>query len=627
MLPLEQWLLIAIIAASTALYVTNRLPTEVTATATIVALMATGLLSPAEALSGFSSTATITVAAMFILSAGLMRTGALEAATISLGRFAKGSARRLLLLLALVETPASAFMNNTPVVVMMIPVVVSLCRQYNLRPSKFLLPVSYFAVLGGTITLLGTSTNILVSELYRKAGGPGFGLFDFSGLGLIYATVGVAFIVLFGHRLLPEYSPLASLTSGRSHSTYVTELVVNGESKVNGKTAAEIFERIALTDRSQPPHLTRRHRRLQGQRVRPNNENHQSRSSVTLLEVLRQGQSLQAETLRTLQLEPGDILVVSGAPKDIHLFQQTHNLDLATVIEDEERRATTDLEEQVMEAVVMPGSEMVGNTIGQLMLNRRFGVKVMGLQHQGTQQVAGLRTQRLDVGDVLLLRGKTAGLRKAAESCRLLLVEGVENTLVRKTKNTTALVIMALVILLASFSEIPIVVLALAGAVAMVLTRCLRIDEAIGALEPSTLMLLVGTIPIGVAMESTGLANTLVNGLLVLSGDANPRLFLALFYLMTALLTELISNNAVAVLLTPVALNLAGSLNISPTPLLVALLFGASAAFMTPFGYQTNAIVMGPGGYKFIDYLRIGAPLQIIMLIIASLMIPTFWPF
>ncbi|MBO9392328.1 SLC13 family permease [Caldilinea sp.] len=625
MLPFEQWLLIAIIAASTALYVTNRLPTEVTATATLVALMATGLLSPAEALSGFSSTATITVAAMFVLSAGLMRTGALEVATIYLGRFAKGSARRLLLLLALVETPASAFMNNTPVVVMMIPVVVSLCRQYNLRPSKFLLPVSYFAVLGGTITLLGTSTNILVSELYRKAGGPGFGLFEFSALGLIYAAAGIAFIVLVGHRLLPDYSPLASLTSGRSHTTYVTELIVNGESKLNGKSAAEVFNRIALTDRSQAPQLIRRHRRLQGQHARHNNENHPA--AVTLLEVLRNGQSLQADTLRNLLLEPGDILVVSGAPKDIHLFQQTNNLDLATVIEDEERRATTDLEEQVIEAVVMPGSEMVGKPIGQLMLTRRFGVKVMGLQHQGTQQVQGLRTQRLEVGDVLLLRGKTAGLRKAAETCRLLLVEGVENTLVRKTKNTTALIIMASVVLLASLSEIPIVVLALAGAVAMVLTRCLRIDEAIGALETSTLMLLVGTIPIGVAMESTGLVNTLVNGLLALSGDADPRLFFALFYLMTALLTELISNNAVAVLLTPVALSLAASLNISPMPLLVALLFGASAAFMTPFGYQTNAIVMGPGGYRFIDYLRVGAPLQLIMVVIASLAIPVLWPF
>ncbi len=625
MLPFEQLLLLAIIAVSTTLYVTNWLPTEVTAISVIVALMATGLLEPGEALSGFSSTATITVAAMFVLSAGLMRTGALEVATIYLGRFAKGSARRLLLLLALVEVPASAFMNNTPVVVMMIPVVVSLCRQYNMRPSKFLLPVSYFAVLGGTVTLLGTSTNILVAELYRKSGGPGFGLFDFTALGLIYSIIGGAFIILVGQRLLPNYSPLASLMSGRSHSTYVTELVANSDSKIIGRLITDVFEHIALNDRPQPPQPIRRHRRLHHQRSRV--ESNEQGSAVTLLEMLRDGRSYQADMLQHLTIAPQDILVVSGTPKDIHLFQQTHQLQLASVIEDEERTPTTEIEEQVMEAVVMPGSEMIGNTISQVQLHRRFGVKVMGLQHQGSQQVQGLRAQKLEVGDVLLLRGKTVGLRTAAETCRLLLVEGVENSLVRKTKNTTALLIMGLVVLLASFTGIPIVVLALAGAATMVVTRCLRIDEAIGSLEASTLMLLVGTIPIGVAMESTGLVNTVVNGLLAVGGSANPQLFLALFYIITALLTELISNNAVAVLLTPVAISLAVTLDISAMPLLVALLFGASAAFMTPFGYQTNAIVMGPGGYKFIDYMRIGAPLQLIMAVIATIFIPLFWPF
>jgi hypothetical protein len=269
MLPFDQWLLIGIIIVSTTFYITNWAPTEVTAAGTIVVLMATGLLSAGDALSGFASTATITVAAMFILSAGLMRTGALEAVTIYLGRFANGSARRLLLLLALVEVPASAFMNNTPVVVMMIPVVVSLCRQYNLRPSKFLLPVSYFAVLGGTITLIGTSTNILVSDLYRQAGGPGFGLFDFTALGVIYALVGGAFIILIGYRLLPNYSPLASLAGERSLATYVTELVVGAESKINGKLAPEVFVQIALADRPQPPQPIRRHRRLSQPRSQP----------------------------------------------------------------------------------------------------------------------------------------------------------------------------------------------------------------------------------------------------------------------------------------------------------------------------------------------------------------------
>ena len=625
MLPFDQLLLIGIIGLSTLLYVTNWLPTEVTALGTIVLLVGTGILTPGDALSGFSSTATITVAAMFVLSAGLMRTGALETVTIYLGRFANGSARRLLLLLALVEVPASAFMNNTPVVVMMIPVVVSLCRQFNLRPSKFLLPVSYFAVLGGTVTLLGTSTNILVSDLYRKSGGSGFGLFDFTILGVIYAVVGGAFIMLIGYRLLPDYSPLASLTGGRSHSTYVSELVVSQESRITGKLATDVFTQIALNDRPQPPLPIRRHRRLQQPRAKQT-ENRPS-SSVTLLEVIRAGRSYQAEALHALAFMPADMLIVSGAPKDILLLQQTHQLQIATVIEDEERTATIDLEEQVMEAVVMPGSDVAGHTLSQVMLNRRFHVKVMGLQHQGHQQSQGLRTQRLEVGDVLLLRGKTAGLQTAAETCRLLLVEGVESSLVRKTKNTTALVIMALVVLLASVTPIPIVVLALAGAGAMIVTKCLRTDEALGSLEASTLLLLAGTIPVGLAMESTGLVSTIVDGMINTIGVSNLTLFLMAFYIITALLTEIISNNAVAVLLTPVALSLATTLDVSPMPLLVAVLFGASAAFMTPFGYQTNAIVMGPGGYKFVDYLRIGAPLQLIMIAVATLCIPFFWPF
>ncbi len=625
MLPVDQSLLLGIIVLSTTLYVTNWLPTEVTAIGTVVLLAATGLLAPVDALSGFSSTATITVAAMFVLSAGLMRTGALETVTIYLGRFANGSVRRLLLLLALVEVPTSAFMNNTPVVVMMIPVVVSLCRQFNMRPSKFLLPVSYFAVLGGTVTLLGTSTNILVSDLYRKAGGPGFGLFDFSILGLIYAAVGTTFIIAVGHRLLPNYSPLANLLDGRTHSTYVTEMVVNAESKIAGKPAGDVFDKIALNNRPQPPQPIRRHRRLRPQRAA--NDEPARASTVTLLEVIRSGRSYQAEGLHALRLQPQDVIVLSGTPKDLHLFQQTSQVQIATVVEDQERTETTDLEEQVMEAVVMPESEVIGRPVSQVMLNRRFNVKVMGLQHQGQQQVQGLRAQRLEVGDVLLLRGKTAGLRLAADSCRLLLVEGVENSLVRKTKNTTALVIMLLVVLLATVTEIPIVVLALAGAAAMIVTKCLRTDEAMSALESSTLMLLVGTIPVGLAMESTGLVMTIVNGLIGLIGTSNLVLFLAVFYIITASLTEILSNNAVAVLLTPVALSLATTLDVSPLPLLVAVLFGASASFMTPFGYQTNAIVMGPGGYKFVDYVRIGFPLQVIMITVATIFIPIFWPF
>ena len=250
----------------------------------------------------------------------------------------------------------------------------------------------------------------------------------------------------------------------------------------------------------------------------------------------------------------------------------------------------------------------------------------MGLQRHGGHRRMGLRNTRLQSGDVLLLQGTLQGLQQASTALRMLIIEGVEGAIVRTAKNRIALLIMLAVILLAAFTSLPIVILALGGAALMIVTRCLRVDEAFATLDPATLMLLVGTIPLGIAMESTGLAPMAVHQLLAVIGGADPRLFLSFFYLLTSLLTELISNNAVAVLLTPIALQLALSMGIDPKPLLMAIAFGASASFMTPMGYQTNAIVMGPGGYVFKDYLKIGTLLNLLMWLAATFLIPVFWP-
>jgi di/tricarboxylate transporter len=622
---LDQWLLVAVLVVSTTLYITVWLPTEVTALLTIGVLMLTGLLSAGDALAGFSSTATVTVGAMFVLSAGLMRTGALEAVTIQLARFSQGKSLRLLGFLAVVENFASAFMNNTPVVVMMIPVIVSICRRFQLRPSKFLLPAAYFATLGGTITLIGTSTNILVDDLYRRSGGPGFGLFDFTILGLIYAVVGGLFIIFVGVHLLPNRSPLTNLLDARLASEYISEVMVGPECKLIGRIAGHAFDRIAAVERAAPPSAMRRHRRIQSFTAK-DKQGAEPSNSVELVEIFRDRRIYQAEELAKLPIREGDILLVNGTPKNISLFLQATKAELASVIDDAERRPVVTLDDMVIEAVVMPGSSLNGRLMSELQLGQNYEIGLMGVQHSGRQLSSGLRRMQVQTADVLLLRGKQGSLQSAAEAHRLLLVDGVENSLVRKTKNRTALIIMLLVIGLASFTEIPIVVLALLGAGAMILTRCLRLDEAVGSLESSTLLLLAGTIPIGTAMETTGLAQAIVDSVVALVGHSNPVLFLAAFYIVTALLTELLSNNAVAVLMTPIALSLAATLGINPTALLVAVMFGASASFMTPFGYQTNAMVMGPGGYKFVDYLKIGAPLQVIMITLATICIPLFWP-
>jgi di/tricarboxylate transporter len=279
-----------------------------------------------------------------------------------------------------------------------------------------------------------------------------------------------------------------------------------------------------------------------------------------------------------------------------------------------------------VEAVVLPDSPQRGRLISDVGLNQRFDVKIMGLQRNGQQFSSGLRNMRLESGNVLLLQGSPSDLSKAAEWAHLLMVEGIDGTIPRRHKNRLSLLIMVNVVLLAAFTHLSIGVLALAGAALMIVTRCINVEEAVESLSVDTLLLLAATIPMGIAIQTTGMAQTIVHGLLSLGESLSPILFLSALFLLTFLLTQLLSNNAVAVLFTPIALTLAAQLGIDPKPLLMAVAFGASTSFMTPMGYQTNAIVMGPGGYTFGDFLRLGVPLSLILWLVATLCIPIIWP-
>ncbi len=623
-MPTEQIILAAILLVSTTLYIGQWISMEVTSLLTIVALLLTRVVSPPDALSGFSSSATVTVAAMFVLSAGIVRTGALDQLTALLVRWSGGNVNRLLLLVAIVVPIASGFMNNSPLVVLLIPVMLTISKRMDVAPSKLLLPVAYLASLGGTVTLLGTSANIMVDGIYRDLGGPGLRFFEFTAMGLIYSAIGATYILIAGKWLLPDRAPLTGLADGRPDATYIGEVRIGRESVFVGRPARQIFGRIASVQSARPAQRAA-HRRIS----RPE----QSLESATpedpgaqLLELVRSGQSYRADEAAPLLVQVDDLLLVAGTPNEIADLLRSARASLASVIEDAELTPGRAMPQQVIEAIVLPTSAMNNRRIGDLELNRHFGVAIMGAQHFGRQRLEGLSTRRLSAGDVLLLQGTAEGLRAACEASDLLIIEGVEQSIARSSKRLPALLVMLGVVALATLTQIPIVTLALAGAVLMLLTGCLRPNEAMRSLDAGSLLLLAGTIPLGTAMEQTGLAQTLVDGMVGAIGVSQPFIFVTLFFFVTWILTELLSNNAVAVLLTPIALTLARTTGINPTALIMVVIFGASASFTLPQGYQTNAMVMGPGGYRFVDYLRFGLPLSIICCIAASLLIPLFWP-
>ena len=629
---LDQSLLLLILGSTTLLYARRWIPPEATSILAIAVLALTGLLSTQDALAGFSSSATLTVAAMFILSAGLVRTGSLEVLTLQLARFSRGNRIRLLTLLGITVPLASAFMNNTPVVVMLIPVIKSLGRQFKIRASLLLIPLSYFAILGGTITLIGTSTNILIDELYRQSGGPGLEIFEFMPLGLAFTAVGVVYTVLFSRFLLPKRTPLADLVSMRPKSAYLTETVIEIQSKLIGRRADQAFAQIAAPGPASRLTHRPRHRRLGAPANRPTASKRGTEESgdIELIQVVRNSVIYRAEELEVLVLRANDLLMISGAPKEISLFLESNGVRLATILQDNERVSIANTEstftEPVIEAVLLPDSSYSGQYIGHLGLNRDHGVRVMGIQRHGRQQLAGLRAMRLASGDVLLLRGPLEGLRAAAKEGQLMIVEGVEQSILRSAKNRQAILIMLAVVGLATLTPIPIVILALAGAALMVITQCLSLEEALHSLDANALLVLVAAIPLGKAMETTGLAQSAVDLLISSIGSANPVLFLSLFYLLANVTAQIISTKAVAVLFVPVALNLAAVLGLNPTALIMAIAFGANASLTTPIGHPVNTIVMGPGGYRFGDYLKIGLPLMILLWLTATLLIPIIWP-
>ncbi|MEJ5368120.1 MAG: SLC13 family permease [Bryobacteraceae bacterium] len=572
---------------------TEKLRVDLAAIFVAIALIATRVLTPEQGLSGFSNPATVTVAAMFVLSSGLARTGALQPATTLLIRLAKRLPWVAVGLTMIVAGAASAFVNNTAVVAVLLPVVLEMGRAANLSPSRLLMPLSFASMFGGVCTLIGTSTNILVSSIAEQQGLRPFTMFEPSPLGLWMAAAGMAYMFLIGIRLIPERRAGTDLTEVFDVGQYLTDVVLGPDAKSVGKVAAH-SPLVKDLD-------------------------------VEILAVFRKGERL-AEAPEQIVLEASDVIRLNCDASRIEKLQSRFGVSLISHLGWRDRDVEGDATELV-EAVVAPNSPLIGETLKSLQFKDAYGAKVLAIRHHGQLAQTKLDSLPLHAGDTLLLSVPRERLEPLAKNPAFVLVTRKAMTRYRTRKALLATLIIAGVVAASALKIAPLVVASLTGAALLVVTGCLKPEEVYPAVDWKVILMLAGLIPLGTAIEATGLAAQLSRLIVAVFGWLGPTVFLAALYLCTSLLTEVMSNSATAVLLTPIAISSAQAMGVDSRPFLVAVVFAASSSFITPVGYQTNTLIFGPGAYKFRDFLRVGTPLNLIFWILSIILIPKYWPF
>ena len=590
---MEIWIVSIILLVTLYLLITEKIPIDLTSIGLIVALMLSEVLTPREAVSGLANPAVITVGCMFLISEGMIRSGVIAYMGQKVIQLSNGNAKIALLIILLTVAVASAFMNNTPVVVLFIPVVMTMCCEFGLSPSRFLIPLSYASILAGTATLTGTSTNIIISDLSAASGYGSLGMFELSVVGLPVAIAGLMFLFFFSFKIMPDTAnPTCEFTDEEKHK-YLAEILIPKGSPLVDQDPARVF--------SSPD------------------------TGVEVLELIRYSHVFYPGR-DPVYLAPDDRLLVKGTANEIMDVLQEGKAELP--LSEKGLFGKGDQDAMLVELIVPPQSEMVGQYLKDMSLIRDTDLHVIAIKRSNlhyTEQ--NLKDVQLKTGDILLLWCVTDKLEKIRSEGDMIIVENVHYKIFNRKKAGIATLIFSgfLVSVTAGFADI--MVCALAAVFLMAASGCLQLRFAYRSLQPKVLLLIAATIGLGLAMDKTGASQFYAKAFLSVFSGFPPLFILGGIIIMTSISTQLLSNNATAVLILPLAISIALKLGLNPKPFIVAVCFGASACFATPIGYQTNLLVYGPGGYRFTDYLKLGLPLNLLVLVISTLLIPVFWPF